>query len=179
MNERIVIYKSKKKSVIIIFTGLLLMVIGWLFFRYTNNNITGWSFTILAGLCVIFGIGSWFDKKAYIILTEKGITEMSGIREEIEWNAIRKADEFYYWGQYFIRLLLDRSYKSGLLQPTWFYRFDRFYAQKNMRAIFLRIGFLEVNAIKLTHFINKMVQADAENRIILLKNFRLTLQKSL
>lgn len=175
--NKIIIYKSRKKAVIITASGLLLVVAGGLFFQYTNNNLIGWCITIFAILCVIFGIGSWIDKTPYIILTENGIIETSGIHEEIEWDAIRYVDEFYYRGQYFIRLLLDRNYKSNIIQSTWFNRFDKLYAQEGLRAIFIRIGFLEVNSLKLSHFINQMLKADAGHRIKLLNDFRTSVKK--
>lgn len=179
MENRVVIYKSRRKAVIIVCASLLLALAGWLFLQYTDTRIAGWSFIILASLCMIFGMGSWFDKKAYIILTAEGITEMSGSLEEIEWDAIRHVEEFYYRGQSFIRLLLDRNYKSAMIQPTWFYRFDRLYAQEGVKAVFIRISFLQVNSIKLFHFINKMVQTNAENRSALLNDFRSSLKEDL
>ncbi len=175
--NKIIIYKSRKKAMIMIALGLLLVVAGWLFFQYTNNHLIGWFITIFAISCVIFGIGSWIDKTPYIILTENGIIETSGIREEVEWNAIRYVDEFYYRGQYFIRLLLDKNYKSNLIQPTWFNRFDKLYAQEGLRAIFIRVAFLEVNSLKLSHFINQMLKADAGRRIKLLNDFRTSVKK--
>lgn len=171
MNNRIIIYKSKKKSFIIIGLSLLITVAGTLFLLYTDKNVIGWSFIILSALCLIFGIGSWFDRKPYIIMTETGITEMFGAREEIEWDAIRKVDEFYYRGQFFIRLLTDRNYKPSLIQPTWFYRFDRLYEAEGFKAIFMRISFLEINSIKLSQFINRMIEADIRKRSELLNNF--------
>lgn len=95
MNTEIVIYKSRKKAIIIIVTGFVLAIIGWLFFQFTYNDVAGWSFVILAVLSVILGLGNWFDRKPYIILTERGITETTTIREEIEWSAIHQVDEFF------------------------------------------------------------------------------------
>lgn len=167
-DHKVVIYKSKKKALTIIIVGLLLAIGGALFFEYTTQNITGWSFTILSVLCLIYGVGSYFDRKPYIIMTQTGITELSTIREEIEWDAIRHADEFWYRGQYFIRLLLDRNYKPNLIQPTWFYRLDRIYAQEGAKAMFMRMSSYEINSIKLCKFINKMVKADSVKRSKLL-----------
>ena len=170
--NKIEIYKSKKTARIIIFTGLLLAISGGWFIQYADKSTIGGSFIILSILCLIFGIGSWFDRKPYIILTESGITEMFSIREEIEWSAIRQADEFYYRGQYFIRLLLDRNYKPTLMRPAWFYRLDRLYENEGLKAMYIRIAFLEVNSIALAQFINKMIKADAATRIKLLNSWR-------
>lgn len=171
MSSEVAIYKSKKKAAMTAVFGLLLAVAGWLFLRYADNAIVGWSFIMLAGLCVIFGIGNWFDRKPYIILTAAGITEMSALREEIDWDAIRRADDFFYFGQYFLRLLVDRNYKPDLIRPTWFYRFDRLYEREGVKAIFIRISFLEVSSAQLSHLINRMLKADYTHRRELLENF--------
>lgn len=168
MNKEIVIYKSKNKALLIILMSVLLATAGWLLLRDADKQVVGWSFFILSGLCLIFGIGTLFDKKPYIILTKKGITELSNVREEIEWDAIRQVDDFYYRGQYFIRLLTDRNYKPSLIEPTWFYRFDRLYEKEGVKALYIRMGFFEVNAIRLARFIYKMAKADDTQRQILL-----------
>lgn len=171
MNNKVAIYKSQKKAAMIAVFGLLLAAAGWWFLRYADNVVVAWSFIILGALCVIFGIGNWFDRKPYIILTVDGITEMFALREEIDWNAIRRADDFFYFGQYFLRLLVDRTYKPDLIRPTWFYRFDRLYEREGVKAIFIRISFLEVSSAKLSHLINGMMKADDAGRAKLLENF--------
>lgn len=150
--------------------GFLLALAGWLFLRYADSPLVGWSFIILAILCVIFGIGTWFDRKPYLILTANGITEMSAVREEIEWSAVRQVDDFFYFGQYFLRLLVDRNYKPGLVRPTWFYRFDRLYEREGVKAIFIRISFLEISSAKLSHLINRLLKADRVQRVKLLNS---------
>lgn len=168
MNNKIVIYKSKNKSVILILVSVLLAGSGWLLLQYMDKNVVGWSLVILSVLGLLFGVGTWFDRKPYIILTENGITELSYIRQEIEWSAICRAEEFYFRGQYFICLLVGKDYKPDLVQPAWFYRFDRLYKVEGVKPIFMRMGFFEVNSIKLARMINKMVRADSEKRIGLL-----------
>ena len=168
MNGEVVIYKSKSKAFLILLLSLLLAIGGWLLLHDIDKQVVGWSFVILSGLCLIFGIGTLLDKKPYIILTEKGITELSNVREEIEWDAIRQVDDFYYRGQYFIRLLTDRNYKPSLIEPSWFYRFDRLYEREGVKALYIRMGFFEVNAIKLARFIYKMAKADEAERKVLL-----------
>lgn len=172
MGNRIVIYKSRNKAFVIIIVSILLVTAGWLFLQIPDKNIVGWSIIILSVLCLIFGIGTYFDRKPYIILTGKGITEMSTIRDEIEWDAILRVDEFYYRGLYFIRMLVERDYKPASVRPTWFHRFDKLYEKDGIKAIFMRIGFYEINSIKLAGFMQKMIKADPERRIELLNNFR-------
>ncbi|MCD7973105.1 MAG: hypothetical protein LUG18_10665 [Candidatus Azobacteroides sp.] len=117
MNNEIVIYRSERKSLFVIFGSLLLVAAGYLFLHNTNKEVIGWSIIILSVLCLIFGIGSLFDRKPQLILTKDGITEMNSVREEIEWNAIHQVDEFFYRGQNFIRFLVNRNYKPESIQP--------------------------------------------------------------
>ncbi len=157
--ERFIIYKSKKKALILAVSSLLIALAGYLFMQYTGKEVIGWSIIILSIFILILGIGTFFDRKPKIILTPSGITETSNIREEIEWSAIRQVDEFYYRGQYFIRLLVDRNYKPNLLIPTWFYRFDRMYAQQGLKALFIRVSLLDIGSIRLSQMIQRMVEA--------------------
>lgn len=174
MDKKVIIYKSKGKAIIFIIASLLLIVFGRLFLLYPGKEVIGWCFVILSVFCLIFGIGNFFDRKPYIILTENGITETSSVHDEIEWDAIFRVDEFYYRGQYFIRILLSRDYKPATVRPTWFYRFDKLYEKDGIKAIFLRIGYLEVNSIKLADFMRKMVKTAPQNRIKLLNSFHLS-----
>lgn len=168
MDSKVVIYKSKSKAFTFIIASLMLVVAGWLFLEIPGKDVVGWSFVILSVLCLVFGVGTYFDKKPYIILTESGITEVSTIRDEVEWEAILHVDDFYYRGLYFVRLLVDRDYKPASFRPSWFYRFDKLYEKEGFKAIYIRVGFYQVNSIKLAGFIRRMIAADAEKRIELL-----------
>lgn len=172
MDNKIVIHKSRKKATYLLLFSLLVAIIGWLIIQYSGKNVVGWSIIILAGLCFILGIGNWFDRKPYIVLTESGLTVLNGTPEEIEWSAIRYVDDLYYRGAYFVRLLLARNYKPDLLPPTWFYRFDKLYAQNGLKAIYIRMGLYEISAIKFAAFIHKMTNATPEERVKLLHNFQ-------
>lgn len=169
MNNKVEIYQSGKKAMLITFLSPILAIAGWLFLQYTDNITAGWSFLILAGLCLIYGIGTWYDRKPYLILTENGITELSVIREEIEWEAIRQVNDFYYRGQFFVCLLLNRDYKPDLIRPTWFYRLDRLYELQNVKAIYIRTGILEINSAQLIRMINSLRKADVISRKKLLQ----------
>lgn len=169
MINKVVIYQSKMKALVITFLSPVFAVMGWLFLKYADNAVAGWCFIILAGFCLVYGIGIWFDRKPYLILTEKGITELSVVREEIEWDAIRRVGDLYFRGQFFVCLLVDRDYKPGLIAPTWFNRLDRLYASENVKAIFIRPGILEINSARLLRMIKNMMKADSNTRIALLQ----------
>lgn len=164
--EKLIIYKSKKKAVILTITSFLIILASCVLLETTDKNVIGWSLIIISFLTLIFGIGTFFDRKPKIILTDTGITETSTLREEIEWDAILRVDEFFFRGQYFIRLLVDCNYKPDLIFPTWFYRFDRIYAKEGLKALFIRVSFLEISSIRLSQIIQHMINADDKQKAL-------------
>lgn len=166
-----IVHKSRKKAVCITVAGFLAGVAGGLILYYVHDVVLGWCFVITAGFAWLYGIGSLADRRPYIVLTEHGITEMFTIREEIEWEAVRYADDFYFRGQYWVRLLLDRDYKPQLLRPTWFWRFDRIYETKGVKAVYIRTMGLEIDSMQLTSLIRKMKEADMTERIGILSRY--------
>lgn len=158
------IYKSKRKAVAITIASLIAGIGGALVLLYAEDPVLGWLLVISSLFGAILGIGSAADRKPYIILSENGITELSVIREEIGWDEIVYADDFFFRGQDFIRLLLDRKYKPETLKPTWFNRLDRLYAQQGVKALYIRTSGLEVNSARLLFFIRRMVTSDPARR---------------
>ncbi|MCD7931920.1 MAG: hypothetical protein LUH15_11520 [Tannerellaceae bacterium] len=67
--ERIVIYKSKKKALILTVSSFLIALAGYLLIHYTGKEVVGWSIIILSIFILILGIGTFFDRKPKIILT--------------------------------------------------------------------------------------------------------------
>lgn len=161
---KVIIYKSKKKATIIIASSLVFAPAGYLILRYGGDDVMGRGFIILSMLCLLFGAGSLYDRKPCIVLTEQGITEMTTVREQIEWDAILYVDDFFFRGEDFVRLLTDRAYKPALIQPGWFERFDRLYEESGLRAVYIRTSFLEVGSIQIARFISRMTAADCTER---------------
>lgn len=168
-----IIHKSRKKAVCITVAGVLAGIAGGLILHYVRDIVLGWCFVLTAGFAWLYGIGSLFDRRPYLVLTERGITEPFTICEEIEWEAILHADDFYFRGLYWVRLLLDRSYKPQLILPSWFLRFDRLYASQGVKAVYIRTMGLEIDSMQLVALIRKMKEADIPERVALLKKFRL------
>lgn len=168
MYRKVIIYKSKKRAVLITAISLILAPVGFLILRYGGDQVMGRGFIILSMLCLLFGVGSLYDRKPCIVLTEQGITETMTVREEIEWDAILYADDLFFRGQNFVRLLTARDYKPELLRPGWFERFDRMYQESGLRAVYIRTSYLEVDSIRLTRFIGRMMTATPDERKALL-----------
>lgn len=163
------IHKSRKKAAATTVAGFFAGIAGGLILQYTDDTVVGWCFVITAFFTLLYGIGSLFDRKPYILLTEHGITDLSTIREEIEWDAILHADDFYFRGQYWVRLILDGSYKPQIVSSLGFRRFDRLYSSKGLKAVFIRTSGLEIGSMQLVGLIDKMREADLPQRIELLQ----------
>ena len=57
------------------------------------------------------------------------------------------------------------------VRPSWFWRFDRLYAQQGLKAVYIRTSGLEMNARQLVGLIRRMTAADAAERVDVLKAF--------
>ena len=157
--------KSRKKAVWITGAGFLAGSAGGRILYYFREAVLGWCFVAPAGFTRLYGIGSLYDRRPYIVLTEDGITELFTIRGQIEWEAIRYAADFYFRGPYWVRLLLESNYKPQLIRPAWFWRFDRLYESKGVKAVYLRTMGLEMDSMQLVALIRRMKEADVPGRI--------------
>ena len=168
--ERLVIHKSRKKAAIITLAGFAVGIAGALFLLEAGEIVVGWCFVIAAAFTLIYGVGSLADRKPHLVLTPHGITDPFTIREEIDWEAIAYADDFFFRGQYVVRLLLRRNYKPDLIRSAWFSRFDGLYGP-DVKAVYLRTGGLELNSLQLVALIRRMIAADVLKRIDLLRSY--------
>lgn len=163
----LVIRKSRKKAVTVTVVGFLAGIAGGLILHYVHDVVLGWCFVITAGFTLLYGIGSLADRRPYLVLTERGLTEQFSVRQEIAWEAILRADDFYYRGQYWLRLLLDRRYKPQI-GTTGFRRFDRIYASQGVRPVYIRTMGLEMDSMQLVALIRRMKEAELPERTELL-----------
>ena len=152
-----IVHKSRKKAVCITVAGFLAGIAGGLILYCVRDVVLGWCFVATAGFTLLYGIGSLYDRRPYIVLTEDGITEIFTIR-----------DDFYFRGQYWVRLLLESNYKPQLIRPAWFWRFDRLYESRGVKAVYLRTMGLEIDSMQLVALIRRMKEADVPGRIELL-----------
>lgn len=166
----LIIRKSRKKAATITVVGFLAGIAGGLVLHYVNDVVLGWVLVITAGLTLLYGIGSLADRRPYLILTEHGITELFTVRDQIAWEAILHADDFFYRGQYWVRLLLDRNYKPQL-GTTGFRRFDRIYEARGVRPLYLRMMGLEMDSMQLVALIRRIKAADPARRSEVLSEY--------
>lgn len=169
------IYKSGINAVIMTLAGITLGAAAVCFLLLTAEQLLGWCLAISAVFCTIIGADSFLDKKPYIALSEYGITDLSVIREEIEWDAILYVDDFFYRGQDIVRLLVGSDYKPDLIRPSWFNRLDGFYRRQGLKALYIRTNGLDVKSAQLVAFIERMVKAGTDERSYLVERASLYL----
>lgn len=167
--QQVFIRKSGKKAAVVAVTGFLVGIGGALLLQYAGEELVGWLFIITAGFMLVYGFGTLFDRRPSLILDREGIIERYTIREPIAWDAILHADDFFFRGQYIVRLLLDREYKPELVRPTWFWRFDRLYGRQGLKAVYIRTSGLEIGAAHLVALIRRMKESDVTGRDEILK----------
>lgn len=169
MNDmpRLILYKSRKKAVVVTLLGFLFGIAGLLVLLLTDETVLGWCLLIAALFILIYGFGTLYDKRPYVVLTASGITELFTVRQEIAWDAIRYVDDFYFRGQYFVRLILERTSQPEI-QPSWFWRFDRIYGEIGVKAVYIRMSGLQINSMQLAGLIRRMAQSDKAGRVTLL-----------
>lgn len=93
-----IVHKSRKKAVCITVAGFLAGIAGGLILYCVRDVVLGWCFVATAGFTLLYGIGSLYDRRPYIVLTEDGITEMFTIRGQIEWEAHPLRGRFLFPG---------------------------------------------------------------------------------
>lgn len=168
MNPILKIYKSRKKAGYLFLFAVVFVFFGVFLLEDNQRVVIGWSCIILGGFGMLYTLYAWFNRKPQIILSDIGISARTFRNEVIEWDAITASDEFFFRGQYYIRILVDKDYKPQIPRSGWFYRIDRIYAKNGVKAVYLNTNMLDVSSAQLNRFIHKMVLSnDAERKKML------------
>lgn len=163
------IHKSRKKAFVFIVAGIAAGIAAGPVMRCARDTAAGWCLILTAVFTLLYGIGTLCDRSPYLILTERGILETHTLGEEIEWEAVLRADDFYFRGQDWVRLLLDRNDKPQFMRPSMFRRFDRLYDSKRLKAVYIGMLGLEFDSARLTALIREMIAAAPQQRTGLLQ----------
>lgn len=166
----IALRRSRRKAVSITIAGFVIGMVGSLLL-YADDASSGWLLVITAVFTLIYGFGTMGDRRPRIVLDEYGLTELFTVREQIEWEAIRQVNDFWFRGQNRVCLLLDRNYKMEQIQPMHFRRFDRIYESQGLKAIFIDTLGLEIGAHELAVLLERMRTSAPERRTELLRQF--------
>ena len=172
-----VIRTSRKKAAGIVVAGGAAGLAGAYVLYVGFDAVVGGCLVLAALFALLYGFGSLADRRPRLVLTERGITELDTIREPIEWEAIRHVDDFYFRGQFWVRLLLDRAYKPQRVRSAGFRRFERIDAAQGVKAVYIRAMGLEIGSVRLAALIRRLAAADAAQRAELLRRAEARLGK--
>lgn len=156
----IIIYKSKKKAAYIILLSVVSIIIGILILANNNKPVAGWSIEILGFLFLLYGLYSLFDARPQLIINSDGISSRSHRYELIEWKAVLASGEFWFRGQYYIRLVVPADYKPSLIPALWFYRVDKIYTRTSQKPVYLKVSMLELSSQEIIKIIRSRTKTN-------------------
>lgn len=163
-----IVHKSRKKAVCITVAGFLAGIAGGLSCTMSAMRFlagVSWRRRVLP-FYTVSARCTTADPISY--LPKTALPRCSRSAGRSNGRPIRYADDFYFRGQYWVRLLLESNYKPQLIRPAWFWRFDRLYESKGVKAVYLRTMGLEMDSMQLVALIRRMKEADVPGRIELL-----------
>ena len=125
-----------------------------------------WFWFLSIGVCSLgypFALYHLFDKRPQIVINEVGIFDRTTCKDFINWVVIQRAfvaDTPAMWT--YVCLIVDDKYlqpikKAKVVRPF-------FFGVVGAGEIFISIGLLAVDEVKLTEFILKMIKAKPEDR---------------
>lgn len=167
------LYRSKKKALKLFLLSAPFMLMGIrLITRMESTEterIIGWIITCFFGLGIPFSLFSFFDKRPQIIINETGIYDRTTHSEFINWQIIRGAYPISIYGQHFICLLVSENFKPSKKKNTFYKGVAKLNERVGAQELNIQLGQLEIDTIKLTEFINAMIQAEKSKKTALIK----------
>lgn len=117
------LYKSPWKAIKLLELTIPLVSVGiWLILRNEStlvDRIMGWIGVPFFGFGFFLAFFHMFDKRPQIIINETGIWDRTTKQDLISWNLIKNAKPLNIFGQKFITLTMDKSFKSRNKQYRW------------------------------------------------------------
>lgn len=166
------IYKTTWKALKLFALTIPFIVIGvWVITRVESSmtdKIMGWFGVIFFGLGIPIGFFHLFDRRPQIIINENGIWDRTTNQDEIKWEQIKDAYPLNIYGQKFISLKIDKSFKFRKKQYKWALRLTK---EVGGQELNLHLGQVSINSNKLLSFIHEMIRTDKENRKLIIDKF--------
>lgn len=170
--REIKIYKTTWKALKLLALTIPFIVIGvWLITRVESSlidRIMGWIGVSFFGLGIPIGIFHLFDRRPQIIISEDGIWDRTNNQDEIKWDQIKDAHSLYIYGQKFITLKTDKSFKFKRKQYIWALKLTKAVGAQELN---LHLGQVNMNSNKLASFIKEMIQSNKENRKFIIDKY--------
>ena len=170
--REIKIYKTNWKALKLLALTIPFIVIGvWLITRVESSmtdRIMGWIGVAFFGLGIPIGFFHLFDRRPQIIISETGIWDRTTNQDEIKWDQIKDAYTLNIYGQKFVALKTDKSFKFKRKQYKWALNLTKAVGAQELN---LHLGQVKIDSNKMASFIKEMIQTDKENRMFVIDKY--------
>lgn len=170
--KEIKLYKSPWKAIKLLGLTIPLISVGiWLILRTDSSlmdRIMGWIGVPFFGFGFFLAFFHMFDKRPQIIINETGIWDRSTKQDLINWDFIKNAKPLDVFGQKFVTLTMDKSFKSKNVQFGWAKRLGK---KVGSTGLDLQLSQIKIKPERMTKFIKDMIKEDEQNRAILIDKY--------
>ncbi len=158
-------YRSPWKAVKLLALATPFVLIGiWLVERSLPGSrgfYAAWIAILFFGLGIAVGLFHLFDKRPQIVINENGLWARYTKQGLIEWEFITDAYLMNVYGQEFIPLILDKSFKIKSKHYKWAEWINK---RLGAQRVNIHVDPIQVDPIKFAVFIRIMIQADEATR---------------
>nr|WP_321356993.1 STM3941 family protein [uncultured Draconibacterium sp.] len=166
------LYKSPWKALKLLGLTIPLIAVGiWLILRAESSlldRIMGWIGVPFFGFGFFLAFFHLFDRRHQIIINTNGIWDRTTKQDFISWNLIKNAKPLNIFGQKFISLTMDKSFKSRNKQYSWARKLSK---EVGSSGLDLQLSQIKINPMTMTKFIKEMIKTDEQNRQILIDKY--------
>jgi hypothetical protein len=166
------IYKTYRKALKHLIISIAFVTLGiWLLNRPDNGdleNIMSWLTIFFFGLAIVVGFYHLFDRRPQIIINEEGIWDRTTKQEEIKWEQIKAAHAVNIFGQKFISIKTDRTFRFKRKPYAWVSRINKEFGAEDLN---LHVGQAGIKSMKLLSFIHEMIGSEKENRASIINDY--------
>ncbi len=170
--KEIKLYKSPWKAIKLLALTIPLIAVGiWLILRNESSlvdKIMGWIGVPFFGFGFFLAFFHMFDKRPQIIINETGIWDRTTKQDLIKWEFIKNANPLDVFGQKFVTLTMDKSFKRKNTQYGWAKRLGK---KVGSTGLDLQLSQIKVKPERMTKFVKDMIKVDKQDRAMLIDKY--------
>lgn len=170
--KEIKLYKSPWKAIKLLGLTIPLISVGiWLILRNESSlidRIMGWIGVPFFGFGFLLAFFHMFDKRPQIIINETGIWDRSTKQDLIKWEFIKNAKPLDVFGQKFVTVTMDKSFKRKKAQYGWAKKIGK---EVGSTGLDLQLSQIKIKPERMTKFIKDMIKVEEKNRAILIDKY--------
>ncbi|TNJ40999.1 hypothetical protein KFZ70_04105 [Tamlana fucoidanivorans] len=166
------LYKSPWKAIKLLGLTIPLVAVGvWLILRNESSlldRIMGWIGVPFFGFGFFLAFFHMFDKRPQIVFNETGIWDRTIKQDLISWELIKNANPLDVFGQKFVTLTVDKSFKRKNTQYGWAKRLEK---KVGSTGLDLQLSQIKMKPEKMTNFIKEMIKTEESKRGTLINKY--------